>query len=193
MGGCMLPVKRGLAYGNESTQDWDYPMAGLPLGNRHRSDEPPVYLDVCCSRRSLYAGLQVHGVYVFDSGSETWSSTGIEGTSVYSLVSHGSGLYAGHGGKTASIIWLKSERLLLKKGASTVATPSQFLEEDFPTGTTVTIGGKPVTDLRVTNTLITGLTPPGVLGETDIEIRVFLTVVHSLLKGENFFTRTPHQ
>ena len=180
----------GVGVWNESTQDWDYPMAGLPLGNRHRSDEPPYISTFAVQGGRLYAGLQVHGVYVFDSGSETWSSTGIEGTSVYSLESHGSGLYAG----TAEngIYYLAKVRTIApQEGSVDGGNPITVFGGDFPTGTTVTIGGQSVKNLKVTDTLITGFTPPGVLGETDIEVRVPNSGTFIVERRKFLYTNTP--
>ncbi len=162
--------QEGVGVWNESAQDWEYPMAGLPLGNRHRSDEPPYISTFAVQGGRLYAGLQVHGVYVFDSESGTWSPAGLEGTSVYSLLSHGSGLYAGTA-ENGIYYFAKVRTISPQEGSIEGGEPITVFGGDFPPGTTVTIGGNPVTDLRVTTTLITGITPPGVLGETDIEIR----------------------
>lgn len=180
----------GVGVWNESTQDWDYPMAGLPLGNRHRSDEPPYISTFAVQGGRLYAGLHVHGVYVFDSGSETWSSTALEGASVYSLLSHGSGLYAG----TAEdgIHYLAKVRTIApQEGSVEGGEPITVFGGDFPPGTTVTIGGRSVTDLEVGHTLITGLTPPGVLGETDIEVRVPNSGTLIVERRNFLYTNTP--
>ena len=163
--------QEGIGVWNESTQDWDYPMAGLPLGNRHRSDEPPYISTLAVQGSRLYAGLQVHGVYVFDVQSETWSPSGLEGHSVPSLISHGSRLYAG--AAENGIYYLAKVRTISpQEGSIEGGEPITVFGGDFPAGTTVTIGGQPVTDLQVTTTLITGLTPPGVLGETDLEVHL---------------------
>jgi hypothetical protein len=118
----------------------------------------------------LFAGLHTHGVYVFDSQSETWSAAGLEGHSVRSLLSHGSALYAGTTENgiyyLAKVITISPEEGNVEGGA-----PITIFGNDFPPGTVVTIGGQSLTDLEVTNTLITGLTPPGVVGEADIEVR----------------------
>ena len=180
----------GVGVWNESTQDWDYPMVGLPLGNRHRSDEPPYISTFAVQDGRLYAGLQVHGVYVFDSKSGTWSSTGLEGPSVYSLLSHGSGLYAGT--TENGIYYLAKVRTIApQEGSVEGGEPITVFGGDFPVGTTVTIGGKLVTDLRVTNTLITGLIPPGVVGEADIEVRVPNSGIFIVERRKFFYTNTP--
>ena len=48
--------------------------------------------------------------------------------------------------------------------------PLAILGSGFPPGVSVTIGGKPLTELKVTDTQITGVTPPGIAGEQEILI-----------------------
>ena len=85
----------GVGVWNESIRDWEYPMAGLPVGNYRDPNVPPYILTFAVHGNQLFAGLHhTHGVYVFDLQSGTWSSVGLEGRSVYALLSHGSGLYA---------------------------------------------------------------------------------------------------
>ena len=45
-----------------------------------------------------------------------------------------------------------------------------ILGRGFPAGATVTVGGEPLTELKVTDMLITGVTPAGTAGEQDIVI-----------------------
>ena len=162
----------GVGVWNETTRTWEYPMAGLPIGNRHQSDALPYVLTLAVHSNRLFAGFQyTHGVYVFDLQSESWSSAGLEGHSVPSLLSHGSALYAGTG--QDGLYYLAQVRAVSpQEGSVEGGEPIAILGRDFPLGTTVTIDGKLVTDLRLTNTLITGLTPPGVLGEADIQIHL---------------------
>jgi len=53
----------------------------------------------------------------------------------------------------------------------------------FPIGLSVTIGGKPLTDLKVTDTLITGITPPGTEGEQDVWLTA-PSIDYSVFAGE---------
>ena len=145
-------------------------MAGLPIGNRHQSDALPYVLRFAVQGDRLFAGLRhKHGVYVFDLQSETWSSAGLEGRTVSSLLSHGSALYVGT--EEDGIYYLASVTTVSPQegnigGGESIA----IFGRDFPPEITVTIGGKLLTDLEMTNTLITGLTPPGAIGEADIEV-----------------------
>ena len=160
----------GVGVWNETTRTWEYPMAGLPIGNRHQSDALPYVFRLAVQGDRLFAGLRYkHGVYVFDSQSETWSSAGLEGRTVSSLLSYGSALYAGT--EEDGIYYLARVTTVSPQegnigGGQSIAV----FGRDFPSETTVTIGGSPVTDLKVTNTLITGFTPPGAIGEADIEV-----------------------
>ena len=131
-----------------------------------------------------------HGVYVFDLQSGTWSSVGLEGRSVLSLLSHGSALYAVT--EEDGIYYLVQVRTVSpQEGSVEGGEPITIFGRDFPYRTTVTIGGKPVTDLRVTNTLITGLTPPGVLGEADIEVHFPDSGTFPLERWKFFYTNRP--
>ena len=180
----------GIGVWNESTQDWEYPVVGLPIGHPGRPNDPPHVSTFSVHEGRLFAGLRTHGVYVFDVQSETWSSIGTEGTSVYSLLSHGSGLYAG----TAEngIYYLAKVRTIAPQESSVDGgEPITVFGGGFPAGTTVTIGGRSVTDLEVTHTLITGLTPPGVLGETDIEVRVPNSGTLIVERRKFLYTNTP--
>jgi hypothetical protein len=56
------------------------------------------------------------------------------------------------------------------EGRVTGGEPMTILGSGFPTGASVTIGGNPLTDLKMTDKLITGTTPPGTEGEQDIWI-----------------------
>ena len=181
----------GVGIWNENIQDWEYPMTGLPIGNRHESDKPPYVLTFAVHSGRLFAGLHdTHGVYVFDSQSGTWSLVGLEGHSVRALLSHGSALYAA---MADGIYYLAQVRAVSpQEGNVEGGEPITIFGRDFPSGTTVTIGGQLVTDLRVTNTLITGLTPPGVIGEADIEVHLQIVVSYPS-KGGIFSTQTLHQ
>ena len=132
--------QKGVGVWNETTQTWEYPMARLPTGAFGDPNEPPHVFTFAVQGGRLFAGLHTHGVYVFDSQSETWSAAGLEGRSVYSLLSQGSALYAGTR-RMASIVWLKSERFLLKRATSKVANLSQFLEEIFRLGQLLRLAG----------------------------------------------------
>ena len=85
----------GVGRWNEKTQNWEYPMKGLPNGSHHDSDAPPSVLSLAVHGGRLYAGLKGHGVYVFDARADTWSSAGLVERWVYALLSHKSSLYAG--------------------------------------------------------------------------------------------------
>ncbi|MDE0300654.1 MAG: hypothetical protein OXN17_18615 [Candidatus Poribacteria bacterium] len=85
----------GVGRWNEKTQDWEYPMKGLPNGSGHDSDDPPSVLSLAVHGGRLYAGLKGHGIYVFDARTDTWGSVGLDGRWVYALLSYKSSLYAG--------------------------------------------------------------------------------------------------
>ena len=180
----------GVGVWNNTAQNWEYPTIGLPIGNRHGPNDPPYVSTFAVYGGRLYAGLQTHGVYVFDLQSGTWSSTGLEGRSVYSLLSHGSGLYAGT--VESGIYYLAKIRTISpQEGNVEGSEPIVVFGRDFPLGTTVTIGGQSVKDLKVTNTLITGLTPPGVLGEADIEVRFPDSGALTVERGKFLYTNAP--
>ena len=161
----------GVGVWNETTQTWEYPMARLPTGAFGDPNEPPHVFTFAVQGGRLFAGLHTHGVYVFDSQSEIWSAAGLEGRSVYSLLSQGSALYAGTA-EDGIYRLAKVREISPQEGNIEGGEPITVFGGDFPPWTTVTIGGRSVTDLKVTNTLITGLTPPGVIGAADIEVRV---------------------
>ena len=181
----------GVGVWNETTRSWEYPMAGLPIGNHHQSDALPYVLTLVVHGDQLFAGLHdTHGVYVFDLRSGSWSPTGLEGRSVGSLLSHGSALYAG----TAEdgIYYLaKITAISPQEGNVEGGEPITFFGRGFPPRTTVTIGGRSLTDIEVTNTLITGFTPPGVLGEADIEVHFPDSDTLTLERWKFLYTNTP--
>ena len=181
----------GVGVWNEITRTWEYPMAGLPIGNRYQSDALPYILTLAVQGGRLFAGLyHTQGVYVFDLQSETWSAAGLEGHSVRSLLSHGSALYAG----TAEngIYYLAKVRTVSpQEGSVEGGEPIAIFGGDFPAGTIVTIGGQSLTDLEVTNTLITGLTPPGVVGEADIEVRFPDSGALTVARWKFLYTNAP--
>ena len=181
----------GVGVWNEGIRDWEYPMSGLPVGNYRDPNVLPYILTFAVHGDQLFAGLHnTHGVYVFDLQSGTWSSVGLEGRSVLSLLSHGSGLYAVT--EEDGIYYLVQVRTVSpQEGSVEGGEPITIFGRDFPYRTTVTIGGKPVTDLRVTNTLITGLTPPGVLGEADIEVHFPDSGTFPLERWKFFYTNVP--
>ncbi|MBI1923577.1 PQQ-binding-like beta-propeller repeat protein [Candidatus Poribacteria bacterium] len=90
-----LAGEQGVGRWNETIQTWEYPMNELPTGRFQNPNDPPFLYSFAVVGGYLFAGLDDHGVYAFDSQSETWSSVGLEGLSVYSLLSHGAALYAG--------------------------------------------------------------------------------------------------
>jgi N-acetylneuraminic acid mutarotase len=57
-----------------------------------------------------------------------------------------------------------------QEGSVAGSEPITIFGKEFPPGASVTIGGKPLTELKVTDTLITGVTPPGAEGEWDVLI-----------------------
>ena len=173
----------GVGVWNEITRTWEYPMAGLPIGK--------YVLRLAVQGDRLFAGLRhKHGVYVFDLQSETWSSAGLEGRTVSSLLSHGSALYVGT--EEDGIYYLaRAITVSPQEGNIGGGESIAIFGRDFPPETTVTIGGKLLTDLEVTNTLITGLTPPGAIGEADIEVH-FSDSGNLVVERRKFlYTNTP--
>ena len=86
--------EEGIGRWNERAQIWEYPMEGLP------TDSPgnPVWLyNLTVHEGRLFVGLNDHCIYVFDAQAETWFSIGLDGLSVYALLSYKSSLYAGTG------------------------------------------------------------------------------------------------
>ncbi len=83
----------GFARWNESE------LAMEPLGRRRPGrfwlHRPIPYINcLAVNRGRIFAGVS-GGVYMFDQGAETWIRAGLNGASVYSLISHQSHLYAG--------------------------------------------------------------------------------------------------
>ena len=87
--------QEGIGRWNEREQTWEYLMEGLPTGNSQNPDEPPYTHDLAILDGRLFAGLDQHGVHVFDTQTKAWSSVGLDGLSVYALLSYKSSLYAG--------------------------------------------------------------------------------------------------
>ena len=85
----------GVGRWNETTQIWEYPMDGLPIGSAWDPNDPPWVWSFAVRGGRLFAGLETHGVYIFNADAERWSPAGLEGFSVYSLLSHTDALYAG--------------------------------------------------------------------------------------------------
>ena len=166
-------------------------MAGLPIGNRYQSDALPYVLTLAVQGGRLFAGLyHTQGVYVFDLQSETWSAAGLEGRTVSSLLSHGSALYAGTA-ENGIYYLAKVTTISPQEGNVEGGESIAVFGGDFPAGTIVTIGGQSLTDLEVTNTLITGLTPPGVVGEADIEVRFPDSGALTVARWKFLYTNAP--
>ncbi len=179
----------GVGFWNETARTWEYPMVGLPTDRFENPNELSYVFTYAVHGGQLFAGLDSHGVYVFDLQSETWSSVGLEGHSISSLLSHGSVLYAS---ASDGIYYLARVTTISPQvGHVEGGEPIAIFGRDFPSGTTVAIDGRSLTDLEVTHTLITGLTPPGVVGEADIEVR-FPDSSNLLAERQKFlYTNTP--
>ena len=87
--------QQGVGRWNETMQGWEYPIDGLPIDTSEDSNDLPYISSFAVHREQLFAGLDPHGVYVFDAASETWSAVGLQGSSILSLLSQGDFLYAG--------------------------------------------------------------------------------------------------
>ena len=59
-----------------------------------------------------------------------------------------------------------------QEGRVTSGEPIAMAGSSFPLNAVITIGGNPLTDLKVTDNLITGLTPPGKAGPQEIRISI---------------------
>jgi len=70
------------------------------------------------------------------------------------------------------IPWIRVSQFSRQEGRTTGGNPFAILGSNFPPGVSVTIGGNPIEQMEVTDTLITGLTPPGTEGEHDIWLTV---------------------
>ena len=68
------------------------------------------------------------------------------------------------------IQWIRVTEAPPREGSITGGDSIAIFGSGFPPGVVVTIDGKPLTELKVTDTLITGVTPPGSEGEQNIWI-----------------------
>jgi len=66
------------------------------------------------------------------------------------------------------IPWIRVIQFSPQEGRTTGGNLFAIFGSNFPPGVSVTIGGKPIEQVEVADTLITGLTPPGTEGEHDI-------------------------
>ena len=87
--------EEGVGRWNETLQMWEYPMDGLLIDISEDSNDPPYISCFAVHGEQLFAGLDTHGVYLFEAASETWSAVGLQGLSILSLLSQGDFLYAG--------------------------------------------------------------------------------------------------
>lgn len=87
--------QEGVGRWNEGMQTWEYPMDGLPVGTSEDLNDPAYVHSFAVRSEFLFAGLEAHGIYVFDTHSEVWVAVGLQEFSVLSLLSHGKYLYAG--------------------------------------------------------------------------------------------------
>lgn len=70
-------------------------MDGLPIDTSENSKDLPYVSSFAVHGEQLFAGLDSHGVYLFDAASETWAAVGLQGSSILSFLSQGDLLYAG--------------------------------------------------------------------------------------------------
>ena len=93
----------GFARWDEAALLWENLAKGLPPDyfekNRRPSFRPytnnPTHIrTLAMNRGRIFAGLNLRGVYLFDSRSERWVPAGLQGHTVLALVSHESDLYA---------------------------------------------------------------------------------------------------
>lgn len=87
--------QKGVGRWNETLQMWEYPIDGLPIERSEDSNDLPYISSFAVHGEQLFAGLDAHGVYLFDAVSETWFAVGLQGLSILSLLSQGGFLYAG--------------------------------------------------------------------------------------------------
>ena len=90
-----VAAENGVRRWNDSQQTWEYPIDGLPIHTIVASDGLPWVWSFARHGGRLFAGLDHHGVYVFDADSERWSPAGLEDFTVLSLLSQQDALYAG--------------------------------------------------------------------------------------------------
>jgi len=83
-------------------------------------------------------------------------------------------------------VGIRVTRFSPQEGKVTGGEPIAIFGSSFPTDAIVTIGGKPLTELKVTDTLITGITPPGTEGEKDVLITA-PGLDFSVLAGKFFY------
>jgi hypothetical protein len=79
----------GFGRWNEAQNVWEHLSQGLPTDNPNSSIST-----LTADRNRIFAGFPKHGVYMFDERSETWIPAGLDGLTVYDLISHQSYLYA---------------------------------------------------------------------------------------------------
>ena len=73
---------------------WEYRIKGFPSDSDGYLDYAPSLTSLAVSGGRLFAGLYDHGVYMFDTRSDTWIPAGLQWLTVSALVSHQSELYA---------------------------------------------------------------------------------------------------
>ncbi|MBC8458377.1 MAG: IPT/TIG domain-containing protein [Deltaproteobacteria bacterium] len=84
----------------------------------------------------------------------------------------GVGVYSGHQLSTVEAydtgIGIRVTTISLQEGRITGGESIAIFGKGFPSNAIVTIGRKPLTELKATDTLITGVTPPGTEGEQNV-------------------------
>ena len=136
-----------------------------------------------------YNGITLSTVEVYDPATDTWAKTAnmptarvgpstsavngyiyaIGGTSVVNDWSHALSTVEAYDTGTG-IQWIRVTEAPPREGSITGGDSIAIFGSGFPPGVVVTIDGKPLTELKVTDTLITGVTPPGSEGEQNIWI-----------------------
>ena len=89
-------TERGFARFNEAEFAWEDLSRGLPPRggwNEWGNISDRGIRALALNRGRLFAGLRRRGVYMFDERSETWMPAGLDGLTVYDLISHQSDLY----------------------------------------------------------------------------------------------------
>ncbi len=168
---------------------------------------PRVYLSTIAVNGKIYAigGLimstntALSTVEEYDPATDTWTkktamptpranlSTSVVNGNIYAI-----GGYAKEKGSLSTVeaydtgVGIRVTRIFPQEGRVTGGESIALFGSGFPLGANVTIGGKPLTELEVTDTLIRGIIPPGTEGEQDVWI-IVPGLDYSILTGKFFY------
>ena len=126
--------------------------------------------------RTLFSASEVNGYIYAIGGGANWGNSG-ESTIVLSTVeAYDTG------------VGIRVTAISPQEGSVIGGEPIAIAGSSFPSDAVVTIGGEPLTDSKVTDTLISGITPPGTAGEQQILITA-PSVDFAVGAGTFFYTK----